>query len=516
MYINPQTNIKLLKNVPLDTTYEHTIYFSSASDQSTYFASLVKYNLTNYTYQRVKRGYARIGIKADSLYDCNYMMFQNTAYGSKWFYAFITSVEYVNDECSEIAFELDVMQTWFFNCKPDYCFVEREHSKSDNVGDNILPEPVEIGEQIYSAGVNQVDNLGELCVIVESLDTTAAEFSGVIYDGIYGAGNKKAFRIDDYSGINTYLKTFAQKTDNILSIYMCPRVTISSSPLPTEGHSVDNNYDAYEKEYVAQKISGTETLNGYTPKNKKLYTFPYNMFSVIDGSGNELQLRYEFFSNGSPTLILNSTCSLPVQVMVRPKNYKGMSECYSESLTLSGFPMCSWGIDSYQAWVAQHSLPQKVQTGMGVIGSVIASVVAPPIGVAVAGMSALNAVTSSMLQKYQASVASDSVKGNQNNGGVNTAAKTNNFFCGRKCCQYQYARAIDNFFSMYGYATKRVKKPNRNSRPHWNYVKTVGCTITGSVPADDMRKICSIYDNGITFWKNGAEVGDYSLDNSPS
>ena len=187
MYINPQTNIKLLKNVPLDTSYEHTIYFSSASDQSTYFASLVKYNLTNYTYQRVKRGYARVGIKADSLYDCNYMMFQNTAYGSKWFYAFITSVEYVNNECSEITFELDVMQSWFFNCKPDYCFVEREHSKSDNVGDNILPEPVEIGEQIYSSGVNQVDNLGELCVIVESLDTSAAEFSGVIYDGIYGA-----------------------------------------------------------------------------------------------------------------------------------------------------------------------------------------------------------------------------------------------------------------------------------------------------------------------------------------
>ena len=68
---------------------------------------------------------------------------------------------------------------------------------------------------------------------------------------------------------------------------------------------------------------------------------------------------------------------------------------------------------------------------------------------------------------------------------------------------------------MFGYATRRCKKPNRNSRPHWNYVKTVGATVTGSVPADDMKKICSIYDNGITFWKNGSEVGDYSLDNSP-
>ena len=45
-------------------------------------------------------------------------------------------------------------------------------------------------------------------------------------------------------------------------------------------------------------------------------------------------------------------------------------------------------------------------------------------------------------------------------------------------------------------------------------VKTVGATVTGSVPADDMKKICSIYDNGITFWKNGSEVGQYNLDNT--
>jgi hypothetical protein len=73
---------------------------------------------------------------------------------------------------------------------------------------------------------------------------------------------------------------------------------------------------------------------------------------------------------------------------------------------------------------------------------------------------------------------------------------------------------IDDFFTMYGYAVRRCKIPNRSSRPHWNYVKTIGCCITGSVPADDMRKICSIYDAGITFWKNGNEVGNYSLNNS--
>ncbi len=114
MYIEPKTNIKILKDVPLDTTYEHTLYFNNKIEQTNYFSSKVKYNLVNYTYQRVNRGVARVGIDTDALYDCNYMMFQNTAYGTKWFYAFITSVEYHNNGCCDISFEIDVMQTWFF------------------------------------------------------------------------------------------------------------------------------------------------------------------------------------------------------------------------------------------------------------------------------------------------------------------------------------------------------------------------------------------------------------------
>ena len=78
----------------------------------------------------------------------------------------------------------------------------------------------------------------------------------------------------------------------------------------------------------------------------------------------------------------------------------------------------------------------------------------------------------------------------------------------------EYAQIIDKYFDMFGYKTNLVKVPNINSRPHWNYVKTVGCTLTGSVPADSMRHLCQIYDHGITFWNNGNEIGQYNLNNS--
>ena len=94
MLIQPNSTISILKNVPLDNTYNHTLWFDNVGAQSTYFASMAKYTMSGQSYQRVNRGVGRIQKKADDIYDCNYMMFQNTSYGNKWFYAFITAIEH--------------------------------------------------------------------------------------------------------------------------------------------------------------------------------------------------------------------------------------------------------------------------------------------------------------------------------------------------------------------------------------------------------------------------------------
>ena len=153
MYIEPNSVIKIYNNIPLDNTYEHTIFFKNLSEQNAYFhpidAPKAKYVLSAQSYQRVVKGSMRVEKKAEDLYDCNYLAFQNTSFGSKWFYAFITSVEYVNNITSEITFEIDVLQTYFFNYTMKKCFVEREHSTTDVIGENILPEPLATGEYVY-------------------------------------------------------------------------------------------------------------------------------------------------------------------------------------------------------------------------------------------------------------------------------------------------------------------------------------------------------------------------------
>lgn len=145
MYIYPNTIVRLLKNVPLDDSYSDTIFFSSLQSQTEHFFTYPSMVFNNQTYQRVQRGKIRLQVKADDIYDYNYLMFQNTSYGAKWFYAFIKSVEYINDATSEIEFEIDVMQTWFFDYTLEPSYVERETSATDVIGDNIAPEPVDLG-----------------------------------------------------------------------------------------------------------------------------------------------------------------------------------------------------------------------------------------------------------------------------------------------------------------------------------------------------------------------------------
>lgn len=520
MYIQPHTNIKLLHNVPLDDTYEHTIYFDSASAQYSYFAGLTKYNLTNYTYQRVQKGVARVGLKADLIYDCNYLMFQNSSFGSKWFYAFIKNIEYVNNECSDVTFEIDVIQTWFFDFSFGQCFVEREHTVTDNIGEHIEPENVDTGEFVFNNYESLLSpatdkDMTEMVVCLAIVDVVGQVAKGELYDGVYGAAELWVYDSTDVAGIDRKVGEFTEATDKIIGMYMFPKFLIGSIP---DTHKLAFSERALKtpvKHLAAPRV--TDTLDGYRPKNRKLYTYPFNFCHVDNANGNELNLRYEFFENNKPVFEITGTITQPVNVMLRPCSYKGVpnydplggyTTLNTESLTLGNYPLCSWNVDAYQAWVAQNSIPLAISS--------LSSLATTAISGGDMATAAISQVSNIVSQGYKASIAADICKGTFNNGGVNVADRKQQFYWGRCSVSNQYAKIIDEYFTKYGYSCRRVKYPNTHSRPHWNYVKTVGCIIHGSVPADDSRKICSIFDNGVTFWKEGNQIGNYTLDNSPT
>lgn len=533
MYIEPNTNIKILRNVPLENTYDHTLYFANASEQYTYFASMLYKNCTNYIYQRVNKGKMRIEGKADNYYNCNYLMFQNTNFGTKWFYAFITSVEYVNNETTEITFEIDVIQTWLFDAHVEECFVERQHSLSDAIGDNIVPETLDCGEYIfndYEPLLHYTDpqsgfiyTMGNKMLVVIAIVDVDHNSDGKVYDGVYGSASLYAYDTDDVQGINAKIDEYRQKPEAIISMYMMPKIFLPTlGDVPDEPHKIPAHSDGWKQVVRPIPVNKNMTLDGYTPKNGKMYTYPYNFYNVDNSNGQSLALRYEFFHDLHPEVEVNCTITQPVVATCRPTGYKGLpaydplagtTSLNTETIQISNFPMCSWNVDAYQAWIAQNSIPIVLNTvAQGAQTGIAATYSAHPKGTIAAG--AVGITANLLSEFYTASIQADISKGNFNNGGVNSACGKQQFYGGRCSVSYQYAKMIDDYFTMYGYAVKSIARLNTHGRPHWNYVKTVGCVLSGSVPSDDTKKITSIYDRGITFWRHANEVGNYSLDNS--
>ena len=156
-----QTNVDIFSNVPLDLNSGHTILFTSKAAQTAYFNTLiiVSGSYTNISYQRHRSGKMRLQANMTILGSANYLRFINTAFENKEFYAFITNIEYVNNNTVEISYVIDVLQTWMFEYTINPCFVEREHSDTDNVGDNRVNEGLDTGPFVQ-AGLEEINGWG--------------------------------------------------------------------------------------------------------------------------------------------------------------------------------------------------------------------------------------------------------------------------------------------------------------------------------------------------------------------
>ena len=552
MYIQPNSTIRLLTGVPLDNTYAHTIYFANETAQAEYFASKTKPNcvFNNQTYQRVNRGTMRLQVLADNIYDCNYLMFKNTAYGNKWFYAFVTSIEYVSNIVSEITYEIDVMQTWFFDVTLLESFVEREHSATDVAGENIVPEPVNIGD--YYMGVpSGTGFFTDFDVVVVSpyhiergntqwepyyryqkIDQNPTMLTHMVIKTVYTEQYEYEPFYIAFEGLSRQ-----GLVDSVVDCYLIPRHFL---PQYDNFYQLGENIDPKPMEYYRTKP--TTLSHGYTPKNKKLLTYPYNKLVIDTGDGNLNEYCFEFFGHNDvddrDDVVFNVYAYRGDSLSFKacPLRYKGEPVNYTESCLLTDFPPFPYIIDSFKAWIAQNKTRLALQVGTDILGigagmgtvmagakmltpktQVLSKAGAKMMGGGYEemGQSGVRGVGGTLAELADRSVARFKPSGSSS-GSLEIAMGKKDFTAIQYSVNPLNAQIIDDFFSVYGYATHRVKVPNRNVRPHWTFVKTIDINLEGNAPADDVKHICSIYDKGITFWRNASEVGNYSLDNSPS
>lgn len=563
--IAPSSVVYLLTNVRLDNSYENTIIFQASGGQTTeeiqhaYFNSKILSvggSYTGLSYQRVDSNKMRIQAGIDTVMKADYLMFRNPSFENKWFYAFITFAKYINNAVTEIEYEIDVMQTWFYDCTLLQSFIEREHASTDNPGDNIIPENVETGDELvtlYKFG----ENYDQMSIYViwkhiDDLNPASKSYTvinGNVYTGIKiseGLGAPGVpLTLPISAGNEGYLEYFTNEivahADDVEAIYEFPTAL---KPTPGKYSQDDPSTTKWTDHVVVNKnlpkmIGNTMLISlNYNPRNKKLMTYPYRCIRVTNGSGESSIYKYEDFDGGfnntSFTFVIDPTFAPIPEIMCYPHRYLGgtrSTDCIY-GLSLTNFMQCAFTKDTFTSWWNANANQFQTRAIASAITPMLSALIPTPSqlsspdamagGVITGTISGLTAtgvnIANSVAKVQDMKNAPDTMKGQFGACGLPMKQGRYGFtfeFCSIKT---EFLRTIDAYFDLYGYATKKVKVPNVDVRAHWCYTKTNGCNIIPKtnrlVGANEIRAIKAIFNNGIRFWKNGDEIGNYALDNT--
>ena len=523
-----------LLSVPLEDDLKNTLYFASASAQHTYFANNVAKTYTNVSYQSETRTF-RCPDQIDTVRQYNYLMWQNTAYTNKWFYAFIKKMTYVSDGYTDVEFEVDPLQTFMFDITIRPSFVEREHTNNDAVGSNLVPEGLEHGEYVANGSVTSRTQL--LYYVINADKEPATDGNGnptnpsKTYYSVNAGGIPMSgglFVFPDMARLTNAFLTYSRMTgglDHIKNVYIATSDVISDDDL-VNGSAVLEEY--YYRVYKGRSnpfttsitLSAPATIDGYTPKNNKLLSAPYQYMLISNNNGSVNQLNYEYFANrNSITIEAKGVPTIGGSIIAYPKNYKGYENNYHEGIIGGKLPTLSWSGDAWTNWLTQNSVnigANIATTALGIGASVATGLLSGGVGAVIgigAGVSGITAVTNQLTEMYDHSIVPNTFKGNTNGGDVLTSNRTNKVYAWKMSITAQFAQIIDNYFDLYGYKTNRVKVPNVAHRQNWWYTKTINANIVGNVPNEEMNKIKEAYNNGLTFWRNASNFLNYNASN---
>ena len=636
-YRAPTSSICLLKGCPCDSEYNNSVWYTSRQEQfngngtNKGLLRLCEHVwFTNQSYQRKGKNTLRINVSVanfENYLEYNYLIFGNTALtdnstitkASGLFYCFLDTIEYINENCIEVTYSIDLIQTYMFDYQLGNCFVEREHTDSDNLYEHLEAEPFN-PQSFYYRLAGNYSHSADLSVMIKYVPN-----SHVITDWYYvGSGASRTMVFNTSSGsistrgwiknktytgtctvsfpiyftsdayveaaavwINTCLSTLGGTTDIteilILPSVLCPHATTVDS------NNVTHYWESFQDRIPDGRTyshNSTKTItqvsdfidaknNSYTPKNKKLFSAPYNVLYLTNEQGETKEVLWENFTNTSALFDeVGVTFGTP-EIALIPKDYNGKSSALENAISLQNFPSCSFSFDTAKTYWEQNkaqitsnlikgallvamgvtlptlTMPTVAATSTAMVASTATPFVnnvlsgvpyygnppdmpLPTIqggGMSYKGIYGASSLGNTIASLIDLQKATDKAQGTQTYSQVPVLNDSFGIKVYYKQIKPYEAKIIDSYFSLFGYTCKKVKVPNLytstgTKRPYWYYLKNaytridphVNSTTTlidGYVNDEVDSALQAIYNKGITFWFDSADVGDYSLDNSP-
>lgn len=524
---SPTTNLRLL-STPLESDYGNTLWFPNIAAQTAYFTSKTVKTYANFNYIK-KDNTIVVPDEVDNLYNCNYIMYQNSNFGTRWFYAFINRMEWASNGSTRLYVSTDVIQTWFFDINYYQSYVDRCHSDTDVVGDNIVPESFTTGD---AGGYQQAgsQDLSPNWVLVYA----TAQYDGSPAPAVTGS------KIASGSGL-VYNKAFNQSDlTEVLNQYVKNGTATAISRIqqvPVGNHSPTISFSKYPS-----------TIHGYVPTNKKLLSGAF-ITNYATMYGQEINFNPAFINGNSVTMQIDVEGTGGV-VSCIVTNY-GSSNVANISMN-AAIPEATWAYNQYKNDYNLHSgsnsiyrkrsvenrnfnmyrgFLQGVGGAMRVAGAAID--LANPMTY-VTGGGASSAIqgalsgTSSILNASQAlgqisggydEISQDLMAINESyNAPATGGVPASNMFIqsGKTALSYGYkvpplelVKRCDKYLSVYGYKQSEYRTINLHARLNWTFIKTVSLNASGNFPDEDMKIIKNVFNNGIFFWSYTAAFGNF-------
>lgn len=402
---------------------------------------------------------------------------------------------------------------WFEAPYIDYGTTAEEPEIPDIYPLNTLDEGLELGDMVPNAlpVVADMTELGMVMLVSTSDD-------GVAVSGLY-AGLPQQYQMiasTDPAEIRGQIGAYSAHMSSIMSIFLAPTAFI---PTMDDTAAIINDYDVISEFYI-DASSRPSTIDGYTPKNKKLLYYPYQYLLVHNADGGRRIYKYEQF-NGAPRFAVFAAVIPGGVAKIRPVNIlQGAStniQDFDQALSISCFPECIWTSNDLKAWQSIHGASEALNN-MGTIGAATGGVIAglamgnPMVVAGALGAGAMS-IGQMLAKKSERELMGYSSHGAQSGNYTVTAAGHNAFILQVQSIKAQQAKRLDDYFEMYGYKCQELKIPDFTTRPYWNYLKTVDAAITGTLPESDKRKLALLFDSGITIWHKPDDFLDYTKNN---
>lgn len=535
---SPDSSLRLL-NMRMDSELRNTLWFPDRNTQTNWFLSQTDFiSFTDYSYVK-KDNTIVLACREEDIWRFNYVMYQNTNFSSKWFYAFIVKREWASDYSTRIYLKTDPIQTWMFDWSLMTSFIERQHSTTDEPGDNIIPEPIGGSQTIYQQAGNLDAAPAKIYIFATCLpDGTPAD--GTFLNDVYSGSAIVQTANADTAGIkqiSEYLKAYVENglASAVSKIQSMPfMVGITSATRTFSQHPTN--------------------IDGYTPRNKKLLSGAF-VKGYLAAYGQEVEFTPEF-CNGDVTVRAAEDVTTGA-VYYYVENY-GAHDANSNTSAVGfvvSMPESTWAYNQYKndynlhngsnAIFKERSGVQRsvnqLNAGIGTIGNIaslaagIADIVNPvsmlggDLARDVTGFTdSIQSTVSDAASLYQNYIGIDEISQNlayidesYNAPAVGSVASSNPFLAagitdmkwGWKVLDSRFAERYDQFLDVYGYSQNIYAIPNLHARNAWTYVKVTELMLDGNCPDEDEVQIRQAFRNGIFWWVYNKEFGNFNQDN---